>query len=478
MLWGDRGTNSTRSWWFGFRHGFVCGWAFFLTSLFWIKEVSLPGAFALTFYLALYPAVWATLVVKFAAKANLKNALLVATWWAGLEWLRGLLLTGFGWHQLGVILHRLSWLIQPAEWIGTAGLSLPLMFVSAALFYGLWERRWKPSGIAVVTTLMVWGGIGWLLEHQANAIPSKEIQVLLVQGNVSQQEKWEDQAKESMGAQLPEEVVKAAQDRIMSRYDQLHDFTKAAVESGPLDLVVWPESSLHYPFHSELNQSFLDTVSKMGNFTLTFGCDVTDPGVYNCLVALRGGYENAEIYRKVHLVAFGEYIPLRKELPFLESIAGDLIPYDFDAGTVTDPLVLKGDSVEIIPSVCFEDTVPRHMRKFITDHPQIIVNVANDAWFNETAQQEQHFWNARLRAVELRRPTVRSANTGVSFALSSTGALLGRMDKYQADTLRVTVPVPQEGKITLYARWGDWFSVLVGSLGLLYGIITSRSGGR
>ena len=106
------------------------------------------------------------------------------------------------------------------------------------------------------------------------------------------------------------------------------------------------------------------------------------------------------------------------------------------------------------------------------------MNVANDAWFNETAQQEQHFWNARLRAVELRRPTVRSANTGVSFALSSTGALLGTMEKSQPDTLRVTVPVPQEGKITLYARWGDWFSVLVGSLGLLYGIITSRLGGR
>jgi apolipoprotein N-acyltransferase len=270
----------------------------------------------------------------------------------------------------------------------------------------------------------------------------------------------------------------------MGRYQQLQEFTRHAMDKGPVDLVVWPESSLHYPFHLEFTRTFLDEVCAGGKFTLAFGADVYEAGpegttgsrFYNCLIATKNGYADADIYRKVHRVVFGEFIPFRNQLPWLADAIGDLIPGDMEAGISTDPLGVTAQGVQLIPLVCFEDTVARHARKFVRPQPQVLVNVTNDAWFNESGEQEMHFWNARLRTVELRRPYVRSANTGATLALSSLGDVLGRLDKYEANVLTVNIPVATEAVVTLYARIGDLIPGLLGGLTLLWAVLKRPRG--
>ena len=136
--------------------------------------------------------------------------------------------------------------------------------------------------------------------------------------------------------------------------------------------------------------------------------------------------------------------------------------------------------------MCFEDTLPRLLRKFERDGPQLIVNVTNDGWFKETPGAEQHFANARFRAIELRRPMIRCANTGVTAAVTTTGTTLhpggGRPQELRDErgstftrgSLMAELEIPKDPPRTLYARIGDWGVILLGVLG--FGIGLARRG--
>ena len=435
--------------------GYVSGLAMWLGSLAWVIQVHWVGWIALSLYLALYPAVWALLVARFARMASLRHALWAASWWALLEWLRGWLLTGFSWNQLGVALHPWPWLIQPAEWVGSVGLAVPTMFLSLTGFLAWRKRAWKRPVFIGGGILLCWTMLGYFLHIRATPVQPTQLQVLLVQPNVQQTDKWDDMIIEGQPKSYSADEMTAAHERIMQRYQNLEDTTKAATDKGSIDLVVWPESSLHYPFNLQLTKDFLDKVCAGGKFTLACGCDVYEQSgesesAYNCIIATRTGYDEADIYKKVHRVVFGEFVPFREQFPWLADALSGLIPGDMAAGTSTEPMAVTAKDVQLIPLVCFEDTVGRHAREFIRPSPQLLVNVTNDAWFNQSAAQEMHFWNSRLRCVELRRPLVRSANTGVTAAVSNTGEVLGRINKYEANSLTVTVPIPKEAVVTLY----------------------------
>ena len=266
--------------------------------------------------------------------------------------------------------------------------------------------------------------------------------------------------------------------------------------------VVWPEASLaDYLFFAESGeqgwgralQSTLETVRPAGSFSLLFGLNEVEGDLspegrftlkedgkhYNSLLTISPGDERFQTYRKQHLVLFGETIPYRKQLKFLqwlwEKSTGTNYVGSLDAGEADKALRLplakapEGE-VAMIPTICFEDTVPRKMRKFLKDGGQVIVNVTNDGWFKESEGAAQHFANAKFRSIEFRRPTVRCGNTGVSAVVSSQGTVLDKRKNEQRilrdDTgshltrgwLFATAYVPVDGPVTLYARFGDWFS--------------------
>ncbi len=275
------------------------------------------------------------------------------------------------------------------------------------------------------------------------------------------------------------------------------------------DWIVWPESSLRGRIlqsddvwaMADENWHTLRRVGERGDFTFIMGLNElegerlgdqlvmkADSRLWNSFVVFPPD-DAPQIFRKHHLVIFGEYIPLVEKLPFLASIyewqAG--VPYRgaFSAGESLDPLplTLGGYEIGVIPTVCFEDSVPRLVRKFVRGGPQIIVNVTNDGWFKESVGAEQHFANARFRAIELRRPLLRCANTGVSAAVNPLG-LTVHPDTRQPQELRdekgrtftrghllAEVDIPKNPTRTLYAVIGDWGVILLSLVGVVAGIV-------
>jgi apolipoprotein N-acyltransferase len=174
-------------------------------------------------------------------------------------------------------------------------------------------------------------------------------------------------------------------------------------------------------------------------------------------------------------VIFGETVPLVEEIPLLrmlyEQQAGIGYGGSFTRGESEEPLripTLAGEDISAIPTVCFEDTLSRLTRLFLRDEPQLILNVTNDGWFKESAAAAQHFANARFRPIEMRRPMLRCANSGVSAALDSTGSaahpdtgkpqiiLDEKGSHFTRGSLLVELDVPLKPSFSLYALVGDW----------------------
>jgi len=245
--------------------------------------------------------------------------------------------------------------------------------------------------------------------------------------------------------------------------------TEIGVRSFTPDLVIWPESALSAPFHDPNHIPFLNDVLKLGDFTLLTGADIMPPDAPPTTGAaiMRGSYDNHQLYSKVHLVPFGEYLPLR-EVPLVQALLGDVLPGDFRPGKVTEPFTLeKPAGIQVIPLVCFEDTDGRLARKFVRPVPQLLVNLTNDGWFLQSNENEVHLANAIFRCIELRRPMARSCNTGVTCFVDAQGRI-GKGDKLtdpKTGSVFVKGVLPKEVNLakmpesTFFARHGDVFSI-------------------
>ena len=212
---------------------------------------------------------------------------------------------------------------------------------------------------------------------------------------------------------------------------------------------------------------------------------------YNTLLAIDSNGEMAT-HRKQHLVIYGEYIPFVDSVKWLgdiyEKVAG--VPWEgnMGRGIGSDGFSLPGAGreVNVIPTICFEDTVPRVVRKFSKGPREVILNITNDGWFGRSAGSQQHFDNALFRAIELRRPLLRAANQGVTGVVSATGSLVnyetgerqiledeeGR--PFKRGSVLAKAHVLQEGGPTLYARVGDLFSALGLAVALGWGVLRWR----
>lgn len=475
--------------------GWLTGMVCFAIQLSWLNTVSWLGALVLPAYLACYPAAFAwfsaTLGNPFRegqeTETNTRRVVVRslgfasrnAAVWAGLELLRGWVITGFNWNGLGVAFHDFPLMAQGADLLGIAGLSMMPAFlqftlVQAARRMAMTARDGTPRSkldflLAAATTglLVIYGGYRISTE---NTRPTAPLKSLLVQLNVPQE----------AGRQLWESPA------IHMAYE---DETLAGLEKFPAtQWVVWPEVALNYPLFSApdgdwgtavQNQATFDRVRAAGDFQFLFGVNeieaakhangdfVVPPGarMWNSLAVLAPD-ASMQRFRKHHLVIFGETIPLIDSFPWLKAIyeqqAGVSFNGSFSAGESLAPLpVPAGEiTVGVIPSICFEDTVPRLARRFVRHGPQIIVNVTNDGWFKESAAAAQHFANARFRAIELRRPMLRCANTGVTAAVDSTGAVVKALldengRSFLQGALFVESRVPLQPATTPYALAGD-----------------------
>jgi apolipoprotein N-acyltransferase len=183
-------------------------------------------------------------------------------------------------------------------------------------------------------------------------------------------------------------------------------------------------------------------------------------------------HEGKEVarYDKIHLVPFGEYIPLRRLFFFAESVTQDV--QDFSPGERAVIARLNGHPVNA--SVCFEAVFPDLTRRFVRDGSQLIVNLTNDAWYGRTGAPFQHLAMARWRAVENRRFFLRAANSGISAVVKPTGGLQAVTNLYREE-ICVGLFAFSDFQ-TLYTRWGDLFILICAIIMSLLVILCYRKG--
>lgn len=452
---------------YGFRHGWLAGVFVFTGTIWWTAHVTAPGMVALCVYLALYPAVWggmAALLRPETPGRGLLAALALALLWVGLEWERGVFpILGFPWNGAAVPLVEMPGLRSLAAYAGATGLSLlPFIFMGGIAAAWMLRRHRSVRGRAVLLAFsLATPAVVTIISWQKSPQPSGRVQVILVQPNVGMADKLN-----------PENEVQ--------RYQDLATLTVTALQhskSKPA-LIVWPESALPRPFHDRMHEEYFASLFKAGADTILTGADALtaesagaeDWSAHNCAALMRGDYDSFVLHAKVQLVPFGEYIPFRRELPFLEDMLGDLIPSDFAAGTSLEPLRMDGLAYEIIPLICFEDTIARVARKFVRDVPQLMVNITNDNWFAESNESAIHALNARWRCLELQRPMVRSANTGVTCVIDTEGRLTSELPRWKQGVLHASVPLVPGG-LTFYAAHGDVIPIAAGIAGLVLAVM-------
>ena len=176
------------------------------------------------------------------------------------------------------------------------------------------------------------------------------------------------------------------------------------------------------------------------------------------------GAERFQIYRKIHLVPYGEYVPFRHSFPLFAWIVGDQVPGDFAHGTEPGVFTTNDPSVRLGPLICFEDTIGSVARQPVLRGAQLLVNITNDGWFGHTAANQQQFAESVFRAAENRRPLVRCANTGVTAFVDRDGRVIqtlrmpGTGSVFGQGVLTGDVRVPVDGALTFYTRHGEVFS--------------------
>lgn len=430
--------------------------------------------------------------------------------WAGLEWLRGWLLTGFGWNGLAIAFHQTAALAQCADLLGATALSMvPVFLQSVLLQTGERMRETARSGkrqtrldfavAAMLVGLLLCYGLARIAGEKAR--PTIRLKALLVQINIPQQATevlWEPheihQAYEQETSKALEAIVKEDEARLKAQLDQSQE---GEIRTLWPDWVLWPEAALSGCIltmgdgswgTSVQNTQTIATVRERGPFQLIQGIPVYEgtPREDGLLGMKQGGKgwnslavlsptDELQLYHKHHLVWFGETIPLLDQLPWLKSIyesqSGMQYNGSFTPGTSFEPLPIplaNGEVIHAIPSVCYEDSVPRLARRFVRPQTQIIVNVTNDGWFKESAAAEQHFATAKFRCIELRRPMIRCANSGISAAIDSTGSIAhpdtgtpqlildDKGSHFTRGSRLVEVDIPKQPSITLYMIIGDW----------------------
>jgi apolipoprotein N-acyltransferase len=482
------GRNLRRRWLRNLLLGYVAGVVFFTGTFSWLGSLGvhyenlwLRGlSLLLSIYLGVYFAFWGWFVgliapLHFLASwRNLLTAFLAAAAWVTHEWIRGWLFTGFGWNGLGVALHATWPLIQIAELSGVTGLSFVIVFANVIavttplrLFLEAKTRQVRPHFDLTLTLAGIVGLLTFGLYSVQNRPIAKAFRVAAVQADIPQEEKFDPQFTS----------------RIFERFSRLSEI---ALRSSPSpNLLIWPESSMPDPVRDPNTESngFVTQFSTSAKTDLLLGTlDVEDRHAYNAAVLISGDTQQMQVYRKAHLVPFGEYIPLRHLFPLFAAVASKWVPGDFDPGRDYTVFRLTNGDVHIAPLICFEDTIGDLARQFVLRGANLLVDVTNDAWFLRSAGSRQHLANAIFRCVETRRPMARAANTGVTCFVNEFGRVTQMLQDESGSTftegvLTGEIKIPTEPELTFYARHGELFAKLCAWITLIAILIIFGVGG-
>lgn len=454
-----------------FTLGWLAGLFHGLSLLYWITYVvsrygnlpfplSLGVCFLLVAYLAIFPGFFCA-GLSWLRNRGLPWLLAAPFLWVTLELGKSRLLTGFPWENLGYSQYGWLPIIQMADITGVFGISFVLVLSNVLFFAVIFPTKGQrktltriyPLILLVILVSIVVGYGSWrLAEPEGHHGPSFE--VALVQGNIAQDTKWDP----------------AFQQTTLEKYKRL---TKEVAKYKP-QLVIWPETATPFYFFAdrENTETLFRQVREM-QIPLLFGSPAYRRKgemlkFYNRAYLLDGSGMLIGYYDKIHLVPFGEYVPWKRLLFFVDKLvqaAGD-----FASGEKAVVLDILPAKVGVL--ICYEAIFPELSRDLVNAGANFLVNITNDAWFGRSSAPYQHLSMAVFRSVENRVPMARCANTGISAFIDSRGRILRATSLFEDATLLGSVQLG-EGK-TLYSRYGDWFvwlCLVVTVLGFGYSLI-------
>jgi apolipoprotein N-acyltransferase len=449
--------------------GWLTGAVYFAGTLYWVVGTmatygDLPWAVAalvgvlLVSYVAVYPAVFALLVAQSVRRLGVTGVWLAPLFWVATEWIRSTFGGGFPWVLLGASQSRVVPVVQLASVTGVYGLSLLVAFVNAAAAAVVLSRRrvhlWGAAATGVILIGVTVAGIA-RVSHPVLLQAGTPLRVGLVQGDIEQGVKWNSTYR----------------DPIMTRHLDL----SRRVLAMNAQLVIWPESST--PFYFDAEPQLAEPVRRLAVQSHTpflIGTDEFERGgvrgtgdrIYNAAVMVGRDGRSVSTYRKMQLVPFGEFVPMKRLLFFVGPLVQAVS--DFSAGI--EPHVFDLDGHPISVAICYESVYPWIARAFVKRGSQLLVTVTNDAWFDRSSAAYQHFDQGAIRAVEEGRFVVRAANTGISGAVDPYGQVVAKTALFEATALAVDVRL-LDGR-TVYSEVGDlvaWLALACTTAMLLFG---------
>lgn len=460
-----------------FTAGLIFGLCFFFGTEYWVYHSinhygglnlisSLIIVLLLCAYQSLYTALFGLLFSKAIKATDLPVTFIAVPLWVALEYLRGYLFTGFPWSLLGYSQHSLLPVIQISDITGVYGVSFLVIlgnsFIADLFLVG--KRRadkplfptWTTVVSSIATIIIIFAAFSYglykLKSFDDDDRSTRKVNIAVIQGNIDQAVKWN-----------PEYRAK-----VINKYKRL---TEEVVQKG-VEMVIWPETALPFFFGKDRAETEdLSAFVKERDLSLLTGgvllkkkAPVNNSNyprknafdLANSAILINSDGNTPYIYDKIHLVPFGEYVPLKSILFFIDKLVTGI--GEFRAGKVfTQARTAWGEFSTLI---CYEAIFPGLVRKFYRDGGDLIINITNDAWFGRTTGPYQHFIISAFRAVENRRPLIRAANTGISGFIDAAGRIQKRTELFSEKIIRGSIGIKSNPGRTFYTAYGDIFSLL------------------
>jgi apolipoprotein N-acyltransferase len=444
--------------------GLAAGLIYFIGTLYWtgtvVREfgglampVALLAMLLLAAYLALFPALTALITSRLVTRAGTGALLLMPAAWVTTEFARGYLFGGFPWVPLGNSQVTVLPVAQLASVVGVYGLSALVALVNAALAFAVVAQGRQRTATVAATVLVLAGAGGWGAWRIADGTLTREgtsLRVGLIQGNIAQEDKWN-----------PREAR-----RIFTTYIAM---TRDAVRRGA-EFVVWPESSTPFMFEEDdIGEESLRDLAREVRVPILFGSDQVDRSgdtlrLYNAAFLVTPTGETAAVYRKMHLVPFGEYIPGKQLLYFVSPLVERMAEFAPGAAMVVLPI----GPHKINTAICYEVVYPSLIREAVANGSQLLTTITNDAWYGHSSAPYQHFALASMRAIEQGRYLARAANTGISGVVDPYGRVVRQSAIFEQAGLVEDVRILT--RRTIYSRIGDviaYFAIAVTAMALV-----------
>lgn len=444
--------------------GLLAGGVYFWGTLYWLIEtmttfgglawpVAFVAALLLVAYLALFPAVFALLLARSQRAFGSTALALAAPIWVTTELGRQYVWDGFPWALLGYSQVTVLPVAQSASVVGVYGLSALLAFTATgaaalSLFRGRARVVYPGIAAAIVIVCVIWGNARLGRSELLQA--GTPIRVAVIQGNIAQDDKWNP----------------ALRDAITDKYMAM---TRTALAGGA-KFILWPESSTPFYFeHDLVRGGDIRRLAREANATLLIGSDQVEPleavaerkpdaRYYNAAFLLKPDGQVGAVYRKMHLVPFGEYVPLKDLLffvgPIVEAVSA------FTPGS--DPVLLPVDGHKVSTAICYEVIFPSLIRQFVNEGSELLTTITNDAWYGRSSAAYQHWEQSSMRAIEQGRYLARAANTGISGFVDPYGRAVEKTDLFHEAVLVGDLRFITDR--TLYSRIGDlaaWLSLAI-----------------